>query len=61
MAYVSDRSGKDELWLQQVGGGDPIQLTHSNETRKRPAFFPDGKRILYVSTPDGRDRRAPSK
>ena len=31
VAYVSDRSGKDELWLQQVGGGDPIQLTHSSE------------------------------
>jgi len=49
VAYVSDRSGKDELWLQQVGGGDPIQLTHSNESVGAPAFFPDGKRILYVA------------
>jgi len=49
VAYVSDRSGKDELWLQQVGGGGPIQLTHDNENEKveAPAFFPDGKRILY--------------
>jgi serine/threonine protein kinase len=29
VAYVSGRSGKAELWLQQVGGGDPIQLTHA--------------------------------
>jgi eukaryotic-like serine/threonine-protein kinase len=50
VAYVSDRSGKDELWLQQVGGGDPIQLTHSTERVAEPVFFPDGKRILYVRT-----------
>jgi len=55
VAYVSDRSGKDELWLQQVGGGDPIQLTHSTEQVDHPAFFPDGKRILYVTNSgDGR-------
>ena len=47
VAYLSDRSGKDELWLQQVGGGDPIQLTHSGEKVDVPAFFPDGKQILY--------------
>jgi Tol biopolymer transport system component len=55
VAYVSDRSGKRELWLQQVGGGDPIQLTHSGEQVNSPAFFspaffPDGKRILYGAT-----------
>jgi serine/threonine protein kinase len=50
VAYVSDRSSKEELWLQQVGGGDPIQLTHSTERVSEPVFFPDGKRILYVST-----------
>ncbi len=47
VAYISDRSGKKELWLQQVGGGAPIQLTHTNEGVDAPAFFPDGKRILY--------------
>jgi len=47
VAYVSDRSGKKELWLQQVGGGDPIQLTRSTEEVDYPEFFPDGKRILY--------------
>jgi Tol biopolymer transport system component len=55
VANVSDRSGKDELWLQQVGGGDPIQLTHSTEQVDDPTFFPDGKRILYVAdSADGR-------
>jgi eukaryotic-like serine/threonine-protein kinase len=53
VAYISDRSGKDELWLQQVGGGEPIQLTHSSERVDDPSFFPDGKHILYLSiSPD---------
>ena len=51
VAYVSDRSGKKELWLQQVGGGDPIQLTHANGRVVAPSFFPDGKRILYEKIP----------
>jgi eukaryotic-like serine/threonine-protein kinase len=55
VAYISDRSGPEELWLQQVGGGDPIQLTHSKDAVNFPAFFPDGRRILYVTTSeDGR-------
>jgi eukaryotic-like serine/threonine-protein kinase len=55
VAYISDRSGQQELWLQQVGGGDPIQLTHSKDAAAFPAFFPDGRRILYVTTSeDGR-------
>jgi Tol biopolymer transport system component/tRNA A-37 threonylcarbamoyl transferase component Bud32 len=53
VAYISDRSGKDELWLQQVGGGDPIQLTHSLESVSSPSFFPDGKRILYITNSAG--------
>jgi serine/threonine protein kinase len=53
VASVSNRSGDDELWLQQVGGGDPIQLTHSRGSISSPSFFPDGKRILYVATSAG--------
>lgn len=50
LVYVSNRSGRDELWLQQVGGGAPMQLTHGEGDAGFPAFFPDGKRIVYVST-----------
>jgi len=56
VAYISDRSGKDELWLQQVGGGNPIQLTHSAEPVARPSFFPDGTRVLYATVPRGRQK-----
>jgi eukaryotic-like serine/threonine-protein kinase len=50
VAYVSDRSSSDQLWLQQVGGGEPIQLTHGSESVLSSSFFPDGKRILYITT-----------
>ena len=49
VAYASDRSGKMELWLQQVGGGDPIQLTHSSAPVQSAQFFQDGMRILYLT------------
>ena len=53
VAYISDRLGTDQLWLQQAGGGDPIQLTHADGNVSFPAFFPDGKRILFVAdSPD---------
>jgi eukaryotic-like serine/threonine-protein kinase len=42
----TDRSGNPELWLQQVGGTVPIQLTHSQNGVVSAAFFPDG-RFVY--------------
>jgi serine/threonine protein kinase/Tol biopolymer transport system component len=47
VAYISDRSGENEIWLQQIGGGEPLQLTHSEKWVAGPEFFPDGKRLLY--------------
>ena len=29
IAYSSDRGGTFAIWVQPVGGGDPIQVTHS--------------------------------
>jgi eukaryotic-like serine/threonine-protein kinase len=50
VAYVSDRNGKPELWLQQVGGSTPIQLTHSANAVTNASFFPDGTNILYLTS-----------
>jgi WD40-like Beta Propeller Repeat len=50
VAYSSNRSGKWELWLQQLGGGEPVQLTHSDGVVGGPAFLPDSTRILYSTT-----------
>ncbi|MBI4906263.1 MAG: serine/threonine-protein kinase [Acidobacteria bacterium] len=52
VAYMSDRGGAPELWLQQVGGGQPVQLTHgvlpgAIAYVASPSFSPDGTWIVY--------------
>ncbi|HMD32290.1 MAG TPA: S41 family peptidase [Candidatus Acidoferrales bacterium] len=60
IAYISDRSGEEEIWLiNQDGSGKPEQITSdSHGMRYDPEWSPDGKRIatadkngdLYVVT-----------
>ena len=49
VAFISDRSGTEQLWLRQLGGGDPVQLTHSADNVYRAEFFPDGTRLLIAT------------
>jgi tricorn protease len=64
LAYVSDRTGEEELWLATHDDAvPPRQLTHGSTTRYLdPRFSPDGSaiavadkdgRLLVVSTRDG--------
>ena len=48
VAYVSDRAGADSmnLWVQQIEGGDAVQLTRELGYCQDPAFSPDGGRIV---------------
>lgn len=49
IAYISDRTGETEVWLQAVEGGSPIQLTKGNDTYIRSIqWSPDSKTILYT-------------
>jgi serine/threonine protein kinase/dipeptidyl aminopeptidase/acylaminoacyl peptidase len=53
VAYVSNRGGgKDEIWLQQAAGGQPIQVTRSQQPAHSPSFLPDGAQIVYVARPE---------
>jgi len=54
-AYSSDRAhaGEMELYVTQVGGGQPIQLTTDGVNNSDPDFSPDGSRIVFDSTRDG--------
>ena len=41
IAYSSDRGGKFDIWVQQISGGDPIQVTKGlgqNSGRSRIAM-----------------------
>ena len=49
VAYISDRTGETEIWLQALAGGEPVQLTSGNDTYIRSLqWSPDGRSILYT-------------
>jgi serine/threonine protein kinase len=73
VAYSSDRSGKFDIWVQPVSGGDPVQITKGPGQNWQPDWSPDGKYIVYRSEDgdgglfvvpafggDGRERRIAS-
>jgi dipeptidyl aminopeptidase/acylaminoacyl peptidase len=53
IAFISNISGRNNLWLVPAAGGWPTQLTISDQRQSRPAWSPDGKWIAYQSDYDG--------
>src|SRR5262249_42442704 len=53
IAYSSDRSGNFDIWVQQVNGGDPVNVTKSPEHDWQPDLSPDGTSIVFRSEGDG--------
>lgn len=53
VAFVSNLSGRNNLWLVPSEGAWPMQLTVSNERQTSPTWSPDGKWIAYMSDYDG--------
>jgi len=53
IAFISNMSGRNNLWLVPAEGGWPVQLTVSDQRQSSPAWSPDGKWIAYQSDYDG--------
>ena len=51
LAYESNRTGKIEIWVQQIEGGAPIIRTpDSDSSNSNPSWSPDGRNIAFVSS-----------
>src|SRR5437764_10260514 len=53
IVFVSNISGRNNLWLVPSVGGWPTQLTISDQRQTSPSWSPDGKWIAYMSDYDG--------
>src|SRR5207302_10300270 len=53
IAFVTNISGRNNIWTVPAEGGWPVQLTVSNQRQFSPAWSPTGKWIAYMSDYDG--------
>ena len=53
IAFISNISGRNNIWLVPAEGGWPTQLTVSDQRQAHPTWSPDGKWIAYISDYDG--------
>ena len=55
VAFISNISGRYNLWTIPSAGGWPTQLTISDQRQATPAWSPDGKWIAYMSDKNGNE------
>src|SRR5581483_9691115 len=54
LAFSSDRSGTNEVWISNADGGNPLQLTSMNATMTAGArWSPDSQRLVFLSSKEG--------
>ncbi len=49
IAYVSDHTGKDQIWSYSLSTGESTQITDLEAGAWSPIWSPDGKRIAFLS------------
>ncbi len=53
IAYSSDRGGNFDIWVQQVSGGNPVQVTKAAAHDWQPDWSPDGNSLAFRSEREG--------
>jgi len=54
IAFTSDRSGEQEIWVSNANGSNPEQMTHFNGPEVGSASWsPDGSQLIISAGPDG--------
>ena len=56
VAFISNISGRHNLWIVPADGGWPVQLTVSDQRQATPAWSPRGQWIAYTSDNDGNEQ-----
>jgi serine/threonine-protein kinase len=49
LAFDSDRSGNQDIWIMPAAGGEPRQVTRDRGNDMGPAFSADGREIAFYS------------
>lgn len=50
LAFVSDRSGNNQIWLISAEGGEAKRLTNNETGASAPVWSPDGRTLIITST-----------
>ena len=53
IAFISNRSGRKEVYLADYDGANGRQLTHDNGLSVSPALNPDGRKLAYTGYQSG--------
>jgi dipeptidyl aminopeptidase/acylaminoacyl peptidase len=53
IAYISNASGRLNLWIMNADGSGAKQLLQSNDRQASPTFTHDGKEIVYIQDKGG--------
>jgi Tol biopolymer transport system component len=53
VAYASDETGNDEIWVMDVASRNATRLTDDPASDRHPAWFPDGKTLAFASDRGG--------
>ena len=55
LVFISDRTGKPQVWILNLAGGEPRQLTDLPSGVAAADWSPDGQKLLLIA-PSGRQR-----